>query len=592
MTLTRMALNVTTTRLILSDADAGEVIAAFATLVIQGDLLVGAVVFAIVTVVQFVVVARGGERIAEVAARFALDGLPGHQAAIEADLRTGAISPAEASRLRARLRERSNFYGAMDGAAKFIRGDAILGLVLTSINVVGGLAVGLRDGLGLGASLELYGRLAIGDGLLAQVPALLVGLAGALLIARVDREEPATRRATWWTPGVVAAPAGLLAGLALAPGMPAVAFLTTAAGLAALAWGLRGRAPERRIVVCLSGHDARDIQALQRPLAELRRRCAGALGIEVPPIVAAAGPAFAVRLGELALAGPEDLPAPARPLSVLPDPRERGGGESQDDSSDRVDRSWSSGHVATDRIVMATFRAVMRGAEALVDLRTIAAALEQARGREPAVTREALAAVGPADLLALVRGLLRERVPLPPFTALLEAVASEPLLRQASERGRWLEALRERLAPQWVREVVAAHARLGPVTWARPVADAEAALLSRAVHGERGLRLALDGRARQAWRSRVTLQNVVASGEAEERPPPIVVCSPRARPVFALLLGRGAPHVTVLSTAELQEVDLPLPGEPDGPAARWFEAPALAGGASRGRALPGERDTA
>ena len=237
---------------------------------------------------------------------------------------------------------------------------------------------------------------------------------------------------------------------------------------------------------------------------------------------------------------------------------------------------------------MATFRAVMRGAEALVDLRTLAAALEQARAREPAVTREALAAVGPADLLELTRGLVRERVPLPPFTALLEAVAAEPVLRQASERGRWLEALRERLAPQWVGEVVAAHARLGPVTWARPLADAEAALLSRAVTGERGLRLAIDGRSRQAWRSRVTPQNVVAGGENEERPPPIVVCSPRARPVFALLLARGAPHVTVLSTAELQAAELPLPGEPDGPAVRWFDA----GDASRGRALPGERDTA
>ncbi|MCY1009119.1 FHIPEP family type III secretion protein [Nannocystis pusilla] len=308
MTLTRMALNVTTTRLILADADAGEVIAAFSTLVIQGDLLVGAVVFAIVTVVQFVVVARGGERIAEVAARFALDGLPGHQAAIEADLRAGAISAAEASRLRARLRERSNFYGAMDGAAKFIRGDAILGLVLTSINIVGGVAVGLRDGLGLSTALELYGRLAIGDGLLAQVPALLVGLAGALLVARVDREEPAPRRAAWWSPGLLAAPAGLLAGLALAPGMPTAAFGLTAAGLGALAWWTRRRrGPVRRIVVCLPGHDEKDMQALRRPLAELRRRCSGALGVEVPPIVVTAGPSFTVRLGERVLSAPEDL---------------------------------------------------------------------------------------------------------------------------------------------------------------------------------------------------------------------------------------------------------------------------------------------
>ncbi|MDC0721017.1 FHIPEP family type III secretion protein [Nannocystis bainbridge] len=600
MTLTRMALNVTTTRLILRDADAGEVIAAFSTLVIQGDLVVGAVVFAIVTVVQFVVVARGGERIAEVAARFALDGLPGHQAAIEADLRAGTISATEATRLRARLRERSNFYGAMDGAAKFIRGDAILGLVLTSVNVVGGVVMGLREGLGLSASLELYGRLAIGDGLLAQVPALLVGLAGALLVARVDREEPATRGAAWWTPGLLAAPAGLLAGLALAPGMPAAAFSTTAFGLGALAWWTRQRRgpPGRQIVVCLPGHDEKDIQALRGPLAELRRRCAGALGVEVPPIVAVAGPSFAVRLGERVLSAPE--------VDVLRDRREgewgggldvledmSSGGREEDGRKDMLDRAGPSGHARQDRIVTAVFRAVMRGAEALVDLETIARALEEQGGREPAVVREALARVGPAELLELTRGLLRERVPLPPFAGLLEAIASEPLLRQASERGRWLGALRERLAPQWVGEVVAAHARVGAVTWVRPVADAEAALLSRAVSGDRGLRLGLDARARQAWRRRVLAQNDVVGGEAlEEGPPPLVVCSPRARPVFALLLGRGTPHVTVLSTVEVQEAELPLPGDPDGPPVRWFEAPLHAGGASRGRTLPGERDTA
>lgn len=145
--------------------------------------------------------------------------------------------------------------------------------------------------------------------------------------------------------------------------------------------------------------------------------------------------------------------------------------------------------------------------------------------------------------------------------------------------------------------MLAAHARLGPLVWARPVADAEAALLERAVGGERGLRLALDARGLRAWRSRVlsTTQNNVASLDAaveDGTPPPVVVCSPRARPAFALLLARGAPHITVLSTAELHEVELPVPGEPDGPPARWFEAPTSAGGVSRGRALPGERDTA
>lgn len=259
---------------------------------------------------------------------------------------------------------------------------------------------------------------------------------------------------------------------------------------------------------------------------------------------------------------------------------------------DRVDRAGPMGHDLEDRIVTAVFRAVMRGADALVDLDTIAAALEAHHAREPAVTREVVAAVGPAALLELTRGLLRERVPLPQFAALLDAVASEPLLRQAGERSRWLAALRERLAPHWVHEVVAAHARVGAVTWTRPVSDAEAALLSRAVSGERGLRLGLDARSRQTWRRRV-LQNDVAGGRNEDGPPPIVVCSPRARPVFALLLARGTPHVTVLSTVELQEAELPVPGDPDGPPARWFEAPVQhAGGASRGRTLPGERDTA
>lgn len=559
MTLTRMALNVTTTRLILSDADAGRVIEAFATLVIQGDLLVGAVIFAIVTVVQFVVVARGGERIAEVAARFALDGLPGHQAAIEADLRAGSISPAEASRRRARLLERSDFHGRMDGAAKFIRGDAILGLALTAVNLVGGVAVGLREGLGPAAALNLYGRLTIGDGLLAQVPALLIGLAAALLVARVDGEEPRRRRRPWLTPGVLAAPAGLLAGLALAPGMPRAAFLTTAAGLGAAALGLgrgRGRA-QRQIVVCLPGHGPEDIKALRRPLAELRRRCAEALGIEVPEIVAAAGPEPAVRLGE-------------RLLDHL---------ELEVEFKDIDLRTCSIGQ-DVEATVVAVFRAVMRGAEALVDLETIEAGLEAARSREPATVREALKAVGPADLLELIRGLLRERVPLPPFMALLEAVAAEPLLRQPEARARWLAALRERLAPHWVREVVAARARLGPLVYARPDPDAEAALLGLVMTGALRLRLRLAEPARQRWHAQVRAARAIgeeaADGEeaaAAANLPPLLVCSPRARPAFALLLARAAPHVTVLSTGELQEVDLPVPGEPGGPPAAWFTAP-------------------
>src|SRR5690606_3798393 len=155
-----------TTRLILSQADAGQVINAFANLVVRGDLVVGAVMFAVITAIQYFVIARGAERVAELAARFALDGMPGQQQAIDADLRSGAISPREAQAQRAALSERSDFFGRMDGVMRWVKGDALVGLLITGINLIGGIAVGAtRSGLGRADSLALYGKLAIGDGL-------------------------------------------------------------------------------------------------------------------------------------------------------------------------------------------------------------------------------------------------------------------------------------------------------------------------------------------------------------------------------------------------------------------------------------------
>lgn len=542
VTLTRLSLNVTTTRLILTEGDAGRVVDAFASLVIGGDLIVGAAMFAILTVVQLAVVARGAERIAEVAARFALDGLPGHQAAIDADVRAGALTPAEAARRRARLLDRSSFHGAMDGAVRFARNDAVAALFITAINLVGGTAAGVaRGGLGLGEALDRYGRLTIGDGLATQVPSLLVSLAAAVLVARVDREAP-ERRSRPPAPAVLAAPAGLLLALSLAPGMPRGVFAAAAVGLGIgavmLARARRAQAAPagRRIVVRFAGRSAEALRAMEQPLVEVRRRCAETLGIEVPEIVATAArepdaPPLEVRLGARLLAVPEGM-------------------------------SEKSGE---NEVIRAVFRAVMRDAEALVDLQSLEAAVEAARAHHPAAVREALRAVGPAELLALVRGLLRERVPVPPTPALLEAVAAEPCLRQPGERARWLGALRERLAGWFVRDVVTGEARLGPIAWVRPRPDAEAALLARAGTCDGEVQLRLSAAERRAWWSRVLA--------GREGPPPVLVCSPRARPAFAALLSRGGPHVAVLSTAELQAVDLAVAGEAGGAAARWFDAP-------------------
>ncbi|HUT78558.1 MAG TPA: FHIPEP family type III secretion protein, partial [Polyangia bacterium] len=187
-TLFRLALNVSSTRLILLEADAGRIIGAFGTVLVGGDILVGAVIFGILAMVLFLVITKGAERVAEVAARFTLDALPGMQLAIDADLRAGAIGPREVARRRAELERRSHYYGALDGAMKFVRGDAVASLVIIAVNIAGGLAVGIiRRGMSAGEAIGTYGRLTVGDGLVTLIPALLISTAAGLLVTRVGQ---------------------------------------------------------------------------------------------------------------------------------------------------------------------------------------------------------------------------------------------------------------------------------------------------------------------------------------------------------------------------------------------------------------------
>lgn len=199
-TLSRLVLNVASTRLILTDASAqgvdaaGGVIASFGEFVAAGSPFVGGVVFAILVVIQFLVITKGATRISEVAARFALDGMPGRQAAVDADLASGAISPAAAQDRREEIARQADFYGAMDGASKFVRGDAIAGIVITCVNILGGLAIGvLRDGMPVTQAIDVYTTLTIGDGLVSQVPAFLISLAAGLLVTRSSTPSDLSR---------------------------------------------------------------------------------------------------------------------------------------------------------------------------------------------------------------------------------------------------------------------------------------------------------------------------------------------------------------------------------------------------------------
>lgn len=188
-TIFRIALNVSSTRLILTTGDPGQVVATFGSFVGGGDLIVGAIVFLILLIVQFMVINKGSERVAEVTARFTLDAMPGKQMAIDADLNTGAINDAEAKRRRDKIQEEASFFGSMDGAVKYVKGDATAGLIITAVNVIGGIAMGvLRQNMDITAALNKYVILTIGDGLVSQIPSLLISLSTGILVTKGSKD--------------------------------------------------------------------------------------------------------------------------------------------------------------------------------------------------------------------------------------------------------------------------------------------------------------------------------------------------------------------------------------------------------------------
>ena len=185
-TLFRLSLGIASTRLILLDGEAGKIIQTFGEFVVGGNLVVGLVVFLIITIVQFIVITKGSERIAEVSARFSLDAMPGKQMSIDSDLRAGVITLAEARRRRENLALESQLFGSMDGAMKFVKGDAIAGLIIILVNILGGLTIGtLQRGMPMSEALQLYSILTIGDGLVAQIPALLISITSGIIVTCV-----------------------------------------------------------------------------------------------------------------------------------------------------------------------------------------------------------------------------------------------------------------------------------------------------------------------------------------------------------------------------------------------------------------------
>lgn len=252
-TLLRLSLNVASSRIILMNGHngpdaAGKVIEAFSHFLVGGNYAIGIVVFVILTIINFVVITKGAGRIAEVSARFTLDAMPGKQMAIDADLNAGLIGEDEARKRRSEIAEEADFFGSMDGASKFVRGDAIAGILIMLINIIGGLIVGVaQHDLPVGEAAQVYTLLTIGDGLVAQIPALIISTAAGIVVTRVGTEKDLSEQFVgqmFMKSQVLYITAAVIGLIGLIPNMPHFAFLLIAASLAGLAWWVEKRQKE------------------------------------------------------------------------------------------------------------------------------------------------------------------------------------------------------------------------------------------------------------------------------------------------------------------------------------------------------------
>jgi len=596
-TLFRLALNVSSTRLVLSRGDAGRVIQAFGQVVVQGNYVVGAVVFAILTLVQLLVVAKGAERVAEVAARFTLDALPGKQMSIDADLRAGAIDQAEARRQRRALERESQLYGAMDGALKFVKGDAIAGVAIVLVNVVGGLAAGALRGMPLAAAARRYGLLAIGDGLVSQIPALLLAVAAGVAVTRVASEEEegaslggeigrqlgAEPRALW-------AVAALLGGLALAPGLPAFPFLLLGgvAGAAARVLSRRaGRAARPAGADAGPGADtgapdalapapivlelAGDLLELARgdgarfvreALPALREELWADLGVRLPAVSVRGAPlppgGWRVLVDEapaasgrapvgraVTLAPPEEVALVGIPWAAEADPVT--GERLAVVAAEHAQRAAALAPVLgpLDRVAAGTGAALRRHAHRLVGVQEVQALLDALEREAPALVREVARQIAPPLLAEVLRRLLEEEVSIRPVRTILEAVL------EAGGATRGAAALGEACRRALSRHIAHHCASTGPL---------EALLLDPAA--EAAVRDALEGELAALdpeWAG-LLLGGLEAALGASPRPAVLLTAAEVRRAVRNLV----APRFPRLAVVSYDELPPELPVRPVG----------------------------
>ncbi len=597
--LLRLSLNVASTRLILLQGDAGSVIRAFGDFVVGGNYVIGTVVFLILIVIQFVVITKGQNRIAEVAARFTLDAMPGKQMAIDADLNAGILTNEEAKERRAEIARESEFYGAMDGAGKFIRGDAIAGLIITAINILGGILIGtLMRGLEIGQALQTYTILTVGDGLVSQIPSLIVSVASGILVTKAASKEDLGgeiagqligREGSLRTAGLV------LCGLGIVPGLPLTPFLILGGSLLLLSSRTRKeeeRERERESAEEAASSEPDEEQRIQELLkvdrlgirigyrlipivdpgrhgglleniASMRRQFAGTHGIVIPPIrvkdevqidpneykILLGGSEIAsgeLRVGQYLVIDPSGgipeiegfeavEPAFGLPAKWIPETRK--------------EKAEVLGYTVIDApsvLITHLSEIIKKQAHEILNREDVQALLDNLKQSHPTIVEETVPKILSLSQVQRILGLLlKEQVPIRDLATILEAVGDAA--EESKDSRHLVEAVRLRLSRTIVEPLLGSGRDLKVATID---AELENALLTAMTGQGKGQGILAEGAiGRFVEQTAEVLAGLVREGRA-----PILVTRAALRPFLAEAVIGAVPGASVLSYQEIAHV--------------------------------------
>lgn len=603
-TLFRLSLNVASTRLILSDGDAGQVIAAIGSHVVAGNYVIGMIVFLILIVVQFVVVTNGAQRVSEVAARFTLDSMPGQQMSIDADLNMGFIDQVEAQRRRKNIEKEAGFYGAMDGASKFVKGDAIAGIIILLVNIVGGLTIGvMQHGMPWDEALRTYTLLTIGDGIVTQVPALVISVGTGIIVTRSAADGNLSRetlRQMTSFPKTLFLVVAALFVLLILPGIPALPTLALIAAVLLVAWRV-WRAGSRAAESGAGGADAaqanvaaddedpykalavdpvevrlgsRWVGLINQPesvfaerLATFRKQHAQELGIVLPPVRFKDGAKLNADQYEVlidgVLAGRGEAPID-RLLAIHPsgDTRAIKGDATRDptyglpalwinESERRAALTANYTLVDAPTVLMTHLTEVLRReSPTLLTRAETERLLARVRAAQPTLVEELIPTVlSVSDVQKVLQNLLREKVSIRNIEAILETLSDAG--RTSKDANALTESVRHRLGHAICQSLLGNGAALQVMTL-------DPAVESQFMHSVRSA----DGQGGFVLEPKLAEQFIARLVQLAERMMksdllPVLLCSPELRRHVRALSERVMPHLRVLSMADIpQSIEL------------------------------------